>query len=71
MTHKCRMQGRMMGCAFVYAVDDGGLVFVRLLEVRSKVDVVVISSSGDGACSEVSDFAVCECWQWRFTGVCR
>ena len=71
MTHKCRMQGRMMGCAFVYAVDDGGLVFVRLLEDRSKVDVVVISSSGDGACSEVSDFAVCECWQWRFTGVCR
>ena len=59
MTHKCRAQGRMMGCAFVYAVRDGGLVFVRLLEDRSKVDVVVISSSGDGACSEVSDFAVC------------
>ena len=71
MTHKCRAQGRMMGCAFVYAVDDGGLVFVRLLEDRSKVDVVVISSSGDGACSEVSDFAVFECSHWSFTEVCR
>jgi hypothetical protein len=71
MTHKCRAQGRMMGCAFVYPVDDGGLVFVRLLEDRSKVDVVVISSSGDGACSEVSDFAVFECSHWSFTEVCR
>ncbi len=71
MTHKCRAQGRMLGCAFVYPVDDGGLVFVRLLEDRSKVDVVVISSSGDGACSEVSDFAAFECSHWSFTEVCR
>jgi GTPase SAR1 family protein len=57
MTYKCRAQGCMMGCAFVYAVDDGGLVFVRLLEDRSKVDVVVVSCDGDGARSEVRAFA--------------
>jgi len=54
MTSKCAVRGRMMGCAFMYGVEDGGLVFVRLLEDRSKVDVVVVSSNGQGARAEVS-----------------
>jgi GTPase SAR1 family protein len=58
MTSKCRAQGGMMGCAFVYAVEDGGLVFVRLLEDRSKVDVVVVSSRGQDALAEVSCFVL-------------
>ena len=54
MTSKCAAHGRMMGCAFMYGFEDGGLVFVRLLEDRSKVDVVVVSSDGEGARAEVS-----------------
>ncbi len=58
MTAKCRAQGRMMGCAFVYAIEEEGLVFVRLLEDRSRVDVVVVSSRGQHALDEVSCFVV-------------
>jgi GTPase SAR1 family protein len=54
MRSKCAVRGRMMGCAFMYGVENGGLVFVRLLEDRSKVDVVVVSSNGQGARAEVS-----------------
>jgi hypothetical protein len=58
MTAKCRAQGRMMGCAFVYAIEEEGLVFVRLLEDRSRVDVVVVSSRGEHALAEVSCFVL-------------
>jgi len=58
MTAKCRAQGRMMGCAFVYAIEEEGLVFVRLLEDRSRVDVVVVSSRGQHALDEVRCFVV-------------
>ena len=54
MTSKCRFSGRMWGCAFVYNLERGGCVYVRLLEDRSKVDVVVMSSDGDSASDEVS-----------------
>jgi hypothetical protein len=61
MTSKCRAQGRMMGCAFVYAMQDEGLVFVRLLEDRSKVDVVVVSSRREDALAEVRAVFAVDC----------
>jgi hypothetical protein len=55
----------MMGCAFVYsieeeglAIEEEGLVFVRLLEDRSRVDVVVVSSGEEHALAEVSCFVL-------------
>jgi signal recognition particle receptor subunit beta len=54
MMLKCQNRGRMMGCAFTYEFDDGGFVFVRLLDDRSKVDVVAMSSKREVAHAEVS-----------------
>ena len=71
MTSKCAVRGRMMGCAFMYGVEDGGLVFVRLLEDRSKVDVVVVSSNGQGARAEVSACVGMSGCKSRLTPVCR
>ena len=54
MTSKCRSSGRMWGCAFTYTLESGGCVFVRLLEDRSKVDVVVMSSDVSSSHDEVN-----------------
>jgi len=66
MTLKCQSRGHMLGCAFMYELDGGGRVLVRLLEDRSKVDVVVITPNADDVTKEVNQ--TCRVPIQRLTG---
>jgi hypothetical protein len=67
MTSKCRYIGQMWGCAFVYNNERGGCVFVRLLEDRTKVDVVVMSIDGSCSNDEVNTYLFTVVVQYMIT----
>jgi hypothetical protein len=74
MTRMCSDPARMWGCAFSVPLSNGGLIFVRLAEIRDFVDVVILGSDlsqltdecVERSCREISTLLRCSSSNIRF-----